>query len=89
MRNALQNHLVDIAGLRVTLLLSVRCMRRSRIYILNTNTNTNEYQLELEHCVTRETLGLTTDHFPFIIEIPSANIQDITQTIFYRKIKDT
>ena len=49
---------------------------------------TNEYQLELEHRVISETLGLTTDHFPVIIEIPSANTQDTTQTIFYRKIKD-
>ena len=49
---------------------------------------TNEYQLELEHRVISETMGLTTDHFPVIIEIPSANTQDTTQTIFYRKIKD-
>ena len=48
----------------------------------------NEYQIELKYEVICDTLGLSTDHFPLVIEIPSANLQDTTQTIKYRKLKD-
>ena len=32
----------------------------------------NEHQMEIEHSVVVETLGLTTDHFPLFIKIPCA-----------------
>ena len=34
----------------------------------------NQHQMEIEHKVINEALGLVTDHSPIIIDIPSANI---------------
>ena len=48
----------------------------------------NEHQLELKHIVMDEIIGLTTDHFPVIIDIPSANTKVTNKSIFYRKTKD-
>ena len=48
----------------------------------------NQHQMEIEHKVINEALGLVTDHSPIIIDIPSANIQDISRSIYYRKVKD-
>ena len=48
----------------------------------------NQYQLTAKHQVINETLGLTTDHFPIVIEIPSADTNQKPHTISYRKLKD-
>ena len=48
----------------------------------------NEFQGDIEHQVINDTLGLTTDHFPLLIELPSTNVQQTTRTIEYRKLKD-
>ena len=42
----------------------------------------NEHQMEIEHQVIQESLGLVTDHSPIVIEIPSANIQETSRSIF-------
>ena len=47
----------------------------------------NEYQFEIKHEVVATSLGLTTDHFPIILEIPGAAAKDNSQTISYRKLK--
>ena len=36
----------------------------------------NPYQLECPHCVTNENFGLTTDHYPIIVDIPSGRVED-------------
>ena len=33
-------------------------------------------------------IGLTSDHFPICIQIPNLSVDDRTQTINYRKLKD-
>ena len=48
----------------------------------------NDCQLEINHTVINDNLGLTTDHFPILLEIPTACKKDNTQTIYYRKVKD-
>ena len=48
----------------------------------------NEYQLELDCQVLSGTLGLTTDHFPILMRIPSPKSQNKTQSITFRKLKD-
>ena len=48
----------------------------------------NDMQVTIEHQVINETMGLTTDHFPILVGIPSANKQQKTHTITYRKMKD-
>ncbi len=48
----------------------------------------NEFQIHIKHQVINDTLGLTTDHFPIIIEIPSAKGQQRIKTIRYRKLQD-
>ena len=47
----------------------------------------NEFQLSVKHKVIPETLGITTDHFPLLIEIPPGNKQQKTKTIYYRNLK--
>ena len=48
----------------------------------------NPYQLECPHCVTNENFGLTTDHYPIIVDIPSGRVEDKARTVHYRKMKD-
>ena len=48
----------------------------------------NEFQLEIEHDIVSETLGLTTDHFPLIFKLPSPVSKDTNGTVTYRKLKD-
>ena len=48
----------------------------------------NEFQMTLKHQVIHDTLGLTTDHYPIQIELPSSNVNEKKQTIQYRKLKD-
>ena len=48
----------------------------------------NEYQMEIEHSVIPETLGLTTDHFPLTIKIPSPKVHEETRLISFRRLKD-
>ena len=36
----------------------------------------NEFQLAIKHEVIREDMGLTTDHFPILLELPSSNIHE-------------
>ena len=48
----------------------------------------NEFQLEIEHDVVPDTLGLTIDHYPLITKLPSPVSKDTNRTITYRKLKD-
>ena len=48
----------------------------------------NEFQITVEHQVINDTLGLTTDHYPILMELPSSNINERKQIIQYRKLKD-
>ena len=48
----------------------------------------NPYQLECPHCVRNENFGLTTDHYPIIVDIPSGRVEDKARTVHYRKMKD-
>ena len=47
----------------------------------------NEFQVQLDHHVIQDTLGLTTDHFPIVIEIPCRKIKQETRIIQYRNLK--
>ena len=47
----------------------------------------NEFQLMVNHQVINDTLGLTTDHFPVMIELPSSKRQQKTRIIQTRKLK--
>ena len=48
----------------------------------------NPYQLQCPHCVLTDDLGLTTDHNPIIVDIPSGRVEDKTRIVHYRKLKD-
>ena len=48
----------------------------------------NEFQLNVEHQVIHDTLGITTDHFPIILELPQGNTQNKQKTVHYRKLKN-
>ena len=48
----------------------------------------NEFQLQVKHTVINEDLGLTTDHLPLLLELPSCKGNNKTQTILYRKLKN-
>ena len=48
----------------------------------------NEFQIQITHEVINDTLGLTTDHFPIVLGIPSTSVQANTRTIHYRKLQD-
>ena len=48
----------------------------------------NEFQLEVRHKVIDDTLGLTTDHYPIVMEIPSLNKVDVVKKVSYRRLKD-
>ena len=48
----------------------------------------NPYQLECPHHVCTDNLGLTTDHYPIIVNIPSGRVEDKAQTVSYVKMKD-
>ena len=48
----------------------------------------NPYQLDVEHEVIIESWGLTTDHYPLLLQIPSGGVENKTQTLYYRKLKD-
>ena len=50
--------------------------------------NHNPYQLQCPHCVLTDDLGLTTDHNPIIVDIPSGRVEDKTRIVHYRKLKD-
>ena len=45
----------------------------------------NEQQIELEHEVIKVSLGLTTDHLPIIIKIPSPSIHKKAKESAFRK----
>ena len=47
----------------------------------------NEFQIEIKHSVISEPLGITTDHLPLLLELPSSNVQPKTQTVLYRNTK--
>ena len=44
--------------------------------------------MTVNHQVISDTLGLTTDHFPIVIELPPSNLQQKSRTIQYRKLKN-
>ena len=48
----------------------------------------NDMQFKIQQRVINETMGLVTDHFPILIEIPSAKKQQASQTVHYRKMKE-
>ena len=48
----------------------------------------NPYQIVFHHSVEYEPLGLTTDHFPIIVQIPNLSTANKAQTVFYRKLKE-
>ena len=48
----------------------------------------NQYQLDSKHEVLSETMGLTTDHLPIILRIPTEKSEGKTQTVSFRKLKD-
>ena len=48
----------------------------------------NQYQMELKCTVMKEMFGITTDHYPIIIELPKINNQQKKRTITYRNFKD-
>ena len=48
----------------------------------------NEFQLAIKHEVIGEDMGLTTDHFPILLELPFSNIHAKTQTMLYRNVKN-
>ena len=48
----------------------------------------NEFQLNVEHHVIHDTLGITTDHFPIILELPQGNTQNRQKTVIYRNLKN-
>ena len=48
----------------------------------------NECQADFKHEVWNDTMGLTTDHFPLCIDLPSCNITHNTRTIHFRKLKE-
>ena len=48
----------------------------------------NPLQTDIEIKVIEETLGLTTDHYPIIIEIPTVEHQQEKQTIAFRNFKN-
>ena len=41
----------------------------------------NEFQLHVKHEIITDTLGLTTDHFPMLLELPSSNVEQKTRTV--------
>ena len=47
----------------------------------------NEFQVQVDHHVIQDTMGLTTDHFPIVFEIPSRKIKQETRIIQYRNLK--
>ena len=48
----------------------------------------NPYQLETEQHITSEPLGLTTDHYPNFMNIPTGNSENTTKTVCSRKLKE-
>ena len=48
----------------------------------------NEFQIEIEHEVLAEELGLTTDHFPILMKIPTPSSKETTKMTSFRKLKD-
>ena len=48
----------------------------------------NECQLEVNHRVINDTMGLITDHLPIILDIPTASKKESTQMVYYRKLKE-
>ena len=48
----------------------------------------NECQALIQHEVMNDTLGLTTDHMPIMVDLHSCNTQQKTRTIHYRKLKN-
>ena len=48
----------------------------------------NPLQTDIEIKVIEETLGLTTDHYPIVIEIPTIEHQQEKQTIAFRNFKN-
>ena len=48
----------------------------------------NECQLEVNHRVINDTMGLITDHLPIILDIPTASKKENTQMVYYRRLKE-
>ena len=48
----------------------------------------NDFQLEIECEVLPTSQGLTTDHLPVILKIPTPTSQNTTQTMTFRRLKD-
>ena len=48
----------------------------------------NEHSMTLEHLVHNETFGISTDHFPCTLRIPSSCQEDLKETISRRSLKN-
>ena len=48
----------------------------------------NNFQLNIKHSVINDILGITTDHAPLLIELPSANSQHTARKIQFRNLKN-
>ena len=49
---------------------------------------TNPYQLNIQHTVVNDQLGLKTDHLPIQVQIPNSKAEPKIRTVQYRKMKD-
>ena len=48
----------------------------------------NKHQIDLQHEVINDTFNIRTDHYPYIVKLPSITYQETTETITFRKIKN-
>ena len=48
----------------------------------------NEFQITVEHQVITDNLGLTTDHFPIVIKLPSNKTNEKKRTTQFRKLNN-